>query len=148
MITTKKPTTKSDVTRAMGAIETNVKLLVRLLGDPEEAVADEACRTLLRIGELATAPLTQAILRPTSPVQRIMAIFCVRFIHPKDSLEVQRALMKVQTSERDNRIVTLADAVRLELVMDEMENEANKARRRVTGSDPSKKIPTGSNTDS
>jgi hypothetical protein len=130
----------------MRAIESNIRLLVKQLGDPDEAIADEACRSLLRIGELAVGPLTEAILRPTSPIQRIMAIFCVRFIHPKDSQNVQKALINVQRSELDTRIVTLADAVLLELAMDGMENEANKARRRVTGSNPSSKLPPGSNT--
>jgi hypothetical protein len=64
----------------------------------------------------------------------------------EDSLEVQSALGRIQESEQDSRIVTLAGAVLLELAMDGMENEANKAHRRVTGSNPSSKIPPGSNT--
>jgi hypothetical protein len=142
----KKPATVQDVIRTEATIRQNVRNLVKQLGDPDQAIADEACRALLRIGELAVGPLTDAILRPTSPIQRIMAIFCVRFIHPKDSLDAQKALIEVQRSEHDNRIVTLVDATLLELAMDGMENEANKARRRVTGSNPSSKIPPGSNT--
>jgi hypothetical protein len=40
----------------------------------------------------------------------------------------------------------LAGAVLLELLLDEMENEANKARRREIVSDHNSKIPPGSNT--
>ena len=71
MSTLRQPAKKTDVTRAMAAIEANIQELVRLLGDPNDAVSEEAGRALVRIGEMAVAPLAGAILRPRSPIHRI-----------------------------------------------------------------------------
>jgi hypothetical protein len=147
MSTPKKTVTKTDVTRAMAAIEANIKELVRLLGDPDDDVSEEAGRALLRIGELAVDLLTGAILRPRSPMHRIRAILAVRFIHPKDSLAVQEALSRVEATENDQRIGTLAGAVLLEVILDYAENQALKGRRQMNGSDPLSRVPTGSSID-
>ena len=146
MTAPKKPATVQDVIRTEAAIKQNVQYLVKQLGDPDDAVAEEACRALHRIGEFAVGPLTEAILRPRSPIHRIRAIFCVRFIHPQDSLAVQKALIEVEKSEKDERIVTLASAVLFELTLDEMETEIVKCRRQRNGLDPRSSIPIGSPT--
>jgi len=129
MRTTKKPVTKTDVTRAMATIEANIKELVRLLGDPDDDVSEEASRMLLQIGEPAVEPLAGAIRRPCSPVHRIRAIFAIRFIHPRNSLAAQLALLEVEKREKDEPILNLASAVLLELTLDEVENKAIESRR-------------------
>jgi HEAT repeat protein len=147
MKTTKKPITKMDVTRSMAAIETNIKELVKLLGHPDDAVSEEAGRALLQIGELAVEPLAGAILRPSSPIHRIKAIFAVKYVRPRNSLAAQLALMKVQDSERDEKIAELAGRVLFILTFDQIDNEAIEGRRRKWSPDGPSQEERGSLTD-
>ena len=48
MSTSKKPVTKTDVARSLAAIETNIKQLVRLLGDPDDGVIGSPDRVVHR----------------------------------------------------------------------------------------------------
>ncbi|MGO9601738.1 MAG: hypothetical protein ACLP7Q_27515 [Isosphaeraceae bacterium] len=147
MSTPKKPVTRTDVARAVAAIETNIKQLVRFLGDPDDAVSEEAGRALLLIGGPAVEALAGAILRPRSPIHRIKAIFAVKYIRPRNSLAAQMALMKVEESERDEKIAELAGGVLFILTFDQIDNEAIEGRRRKWSPDGPSQEETGSHTD-
>jgi len=147
MSTPKKPVTRTDVARAVAAVEANIKQLVKLLGDPDDAVSEEAGRALLRMGEPAVEALAGAILRPRSPIHRIKAIFAVKYIRPRNSLAAQMALMKVQESERDEKIAELAGGVLFILTFNQIDNEAIEGRRRKWSPDGPSQEETGALTD-
>ncbi len=129
MSKSKKLATTTDVTRAMAAIETHVKRLVWLLGDPDEAIADEANRAFLEIDELIANALASGIRRPRSPRHRVRASLAALFVRSRNTLPAQLALLAVEKREKNQAIVDLASAVLLELTMDEVESRALESRR-------------------
>jgi HEAT repeat protein len=122
--------TTAEVARVQAAIGTNIQELVKLLGDPEETVWQEASRALMAIEEQIVNPLAGVIKRPTSSVQRIRAIFAVRFLRPRNSLTAQQALIEVENSEKDERIAKLASTVLFGLTLDEIDRKAVEERER------------------
>ncbi len=129
MRTAKKPPTTMDVTRAMAGIESNLKELVSRLGDPDEAIADEANRAFLQIDELIANALASGIRRPRSPRHRVRASLAALFVRSRNTLPAQLALLEVEKREKDQAIVDLASAVLLELTLDEVENRVLESRR-------------------
>jgi hypothetical protein len=130
MGTTKKPAPNSDATRLLAAIEINIKQLVELYGDSDEAVYEGASKALVRIDEILVEALSDMILRPKSPLQRIRGIFAVRFIRAQNPHAAQVALLKVERSEKDKRIADLASAVLFGLTSDEIDRKAVEERER------------------
>jgi hypothetical protein len=119
-----KPACIADVTKAFAAVQRNIKELVKLLGDPDDAVSNEACSALIAVGPLAADPLAAAILRPMTPVHRIKAIFVVKEIRPKKALNVQKALHRVAKCDKHEQIGATASILLSELLDDEMEDAA------------------------
>ena len=128
-----QPASITDVTRAFTAVQSRVKKLVKLLGDPDDAIASEACTALIAVGPLAAEPLAAAILRPISDLHRVKAIFTVQVIRPRNSPVVQKALRRVAKQEENPRLAEIASTLMSELILDEMEDLATAAHRKRFG---------------
>jgi hypothetical protein len=121
MTTRKQAEARTGPARAAAAIKSNIQKLVRLLADPDDATGNEACVELYRLAALAAEPLAAAILRPKSPVDRLRAMFLVRFL-PPDVLSISvGALLRVIERERDEGIRGRAILVLSELIEKRME---------------------------
>jgi hypothetical protein len=115
-----KDTSMSDgnpVARAVSAIDRNIKELVKTLGDPDEAVSDEAFSALMRIGPLAADPLAAAIARPRTTAHRAKAIAVVGCLDLQESQVVERALRRAVKNEPDKKVAHLASFVLSDLLM-------------------------------
>jgi hypothetical protein len=140
--------TTAEVARVQAAIGTNIQELVKLLGDPDESVWEEASKALMAIEEMIVKPLVGVIKRPTTPICRVRAIFAVRFLRPRNSLTAQQALIEVENSEKDERIAKLASTVLFGLTLDEIDRKAVEERERKLSSAIGNPATTGAYTDS